>query len=225
MEPEFEGQRKSRNIRVTNDLFNSAKIEVSPEYSFVNSESVDHTYKPTEYNPYISTSWLNGFGYRSLKGDFFVSIVKKLFVESGLNVLPNGYETKIPEPLRRILSTQNSATALQIRFSPDLIVIDHNEGRSDLVEIKSSSGSIIRIDDVEIYQTYYKSAVLVVVMNFGEIFYAQEIGDLKVKTYYDPETDFKPIQQFFPSIHETQLENYKIIASNIMKATNFRAKL
>jgi DNA-binding NarL/FixJ family response regulator len=161
------------------------------------------------------------FSYKLYKGNIFKELVKTLFEESEYDAMPYGYETQFSS-LKRTLSTQSSETALRIRCSPDLLIYDPAEGDVRLVEVKMSRGETIRIDKIEDYQKYWKDALIVVVLNFGNVFYAEEIRKLGIRGYYSPRSDFRPIQELFPNIDEEHLEEYRIIARKMIKATESR---
>ena len=112
---------------------------------------------------------LREFGYKLYKGNVFKELVKTLFEESGYDAIPYGYETQFSS-LKRDLCTQNSATALRIRSSPDLLIYDRQNGDIRLVEVKMSKGETININKIKDYQEYWKDALIVAVVNFGNVF-------------------------------------------------------
>jgi hypothetical protein len=164
---------------------------------------------------------LDFFSYKVYKGNVFKELVKTLLEENGYDALPYGYENQFSN-IKRNLSNQSSETALRIRSSPDLLIYDDKKKDVNLVEVKMSKEEYININKIEDYQTYWKDALFVAVVNFGNVFYAEEIRKLGIKGFYSPKSDFRPIQQVFRRIDDACLEGYQTMARKLIIATEMR---
>lgn len=156
------------------------------------------------------------------KGNVFKELVKILFDKSDYLVIPYGYENPFSN-VKKKLSRKgaiDSPTALRIRSSPDLLIYDDQAEDVKLVEVKMSSYQTPRFKrgQIETYKKYWEDAVLVMVLPFENVFYAQEIAKLGIKEQYDPKTDFKRIQEMFPKIASDDLRNYGTVACNLIAA-------
>lgn len=60
------------------------------------------------------------------------------------------------------------------------------------------------------------------VLPFENVFYVQEIAKLSIKEQYDPQTDFKRLQEMFTRINVDDLKNYGTVACNLIKAMKRR---
>ena len=60
------------------------------------------------------------------------------------------------------------------------------------------------------------------VVNFENVFYAEEIRKLGIKGFYSPKSDFRCIQEVFPRIKTDCLEGYQAIARKLLIATESR---
>ncbi len=162
---------------------------------------------------------MNGesFYERTLMGDLASQIlVKNMIQDSGYVVCQYGYENVFPM-FTSVLRNQYSPTSIQIRSSPDFLIHDPYNRDVKLAEVKSSSAEIIRIPNIETYQTYWGNALCILVMNCGNVFYAEEFCNLKFKKFYDPEQDFKPIQVFFPYLNEEHFADWQNKAVGLIK--------
>jgi hypothetical protein len=160
---------------------------------------------------------MNPFRFWVFKGSVFKELIKSLFEESEYTAIPYGYENPFSN-LKKRLAQENSSTALRIRHSPDLMVFDNESGDVKLVEVKMSSYETPRLPRIEHYKKYWDDAVVVEVVPFGNIFYAQYINKLGVKGYYHLASDFVPIQSIFPKIDSGALDSYKEIALKMIGA-------
>jgi len=160
---------------------------------------------------------LHNFHDTLFKGNIFKELVKVLFEKSGYLVIPYGYETQLSSIRGKLAQIDNSKTALKIRSSPDLLVYD-NDKDVKLVEVKMSSYQCPRLNKklLESYRRFWDDAILVMVLPFENVFYAQEIHNLGIKEQYDPKTDFVPIQNMFSKINLDDLDNYGNIACNLI---------
>ena len=156
------------------------------------------------------------------KGNIFKELVKILFDKSGYLVIPYGYENPFSNIKKKLSQkhARDSLTALRIRSSPDLLVYDEQTEDAKLVEVKMSSYPTPRFKQgqIETYKQFWNDAVLVMVLPFENVFYAQEIAKLGIKEQYDPKTDFKIIQEMFTRIKAEDLRNYGTIACSLIKA-------
>jgi hypothetical protein len=165
---------------------------------------------------------LSDFHDTLFKGNIFKELVKVLLEKSDYLVIPYGYENPFSN-LKKKLSSRNahdSPTALRIRSSPDLLIYDEQYGDVRLVEVKMSSYTSPRFKStlIETYKQFWNDAVLVMVLPFENVFYAQEIAKLGIKEQYDPRTDFRRIQEIFGRISDDDLKNYGTVACNLINA-------
>jgi DNA-binding NarL/FixJ family response regulator len=161
------------------------------------------------------------FSYKLYKGNIFKELVKTLLEENGYEAMPYGYENQFSN-IKKTLSTKSSETALRIRCSPDLLIYDNKEEDVKLVEVKMSKKEYININKIEDYQKYWKDALIVAVMNFENVFYAEEIRKLGIKGFYSSKSDFRRIQEVFPRIDTDCLEGYQTMARKLITATESR---
>jgi hypothetical protein len=98
-------------------------------------------------------------------------------------------------------------------------VCDEESGEVRLVEVKMSSYASPRFkrESIQAYKEFWNDAVLVMVLPFENVFYAQEIVNLGIKTEYDPKTDFFKIQEMFNRINNEDITCYGNVARNIIK--------
>ncbi len=154
------------------------------------------------------------------KGNVFKELVKVVLEKSSYTVIPYGYEN----PFANVKNKLNmkledcSPTVRRIRHSPDLLVFDEEKKDAKLVEIKMSSYQTPPIKRINYYREYWNDAILVYVIPFENVFYAQEISKLGIKERYDPNTDFRKIQELFEKIHPNDLQKYGEIAKYLISA-------
>lgn len=143
-----------------------------------------------------------------------------LFEKSGYLVIPYGYENQLASVKGELAKTNDSLTALKIRSSPDLLVYDNQTKDVKLVEVKMSSYPSPRLNrnTFENYRKFWDDAILIMVLPFENVFYAQEMHNLGVKEQYDPRTDFKEVQDIFQRLNLDDLKNYAKIARNLIEA-------
>ena len=155
-----------------------------------------------------------------LKGNIFKEIVKTLFEKSGYLVISYGYENQLSSIKSELSKTNNSLTALKIRSSPDLLIYDSQNREVKLVEVKMCSYETPRLsrNQFEAYRKFWEDAILLFVVPFKNVFYAQEIYNLGFKAQYDPLTDFRKVQEIFPRLKDEDLKNYGTIACNLITA-------
>jgi hypothetical protein len=161
---------------------------------------------------------LSDFHDDLLKGNIFKEIVRVLLQKSDYTVIPYGYENPFAN-IRKALIQCDSETARRIRSSPDLLVYSDVERDVKLVEVKMSSYALPQLNRkglIGTYQKYWNDAIMVLVLPFDNVFYAQEIADLGRKEQYDPKTDFRKIQEIFTKISPDDLERYKTTARNLI---------
>jgi hypothetical protein len=169
---------------------------------------------------------LEGFHLSLFKGNIFKELVKALFEESGYIVVAYGYEGPFSQIKNKIAQIETSSpTALRIRHSPDLLIYDDKTNNVRLVEIKMSSYETRHIKRIEHYRKYWEDAVIVLVLPFENVFYAQEISNLGIKGYYDPKSDFKRIQDVFPRIESSTLSEYQDVARRMIEATKEKGNI
>jgi len=161
-----------------------------------------------------------------LKGNIFKEIVKVLLEKSGYIVIPYGYENPFANIKKGLSqkSMHDSITARRIRSSPDLLVYDEKAEEIRLVEVKMSSYTMPRFrkERIETYVEFWKDAVLVMVLPFGNVFYAQDMANLAIKKEYDPKTDFQMIQSMFKRISPDDIDYYGKVACDIIEVMSKR---
>jgi hypothetical protein len=165
---------------------------------------------------------LSSFHDTLLKGNIFKEIVKVLFEKSEYLVIPYGYENPFANIKKGLSqkSMRDSLTARRIRSSPDLLIYDEETEDIRLVEVKMSSYPSPRFkkERIKTYKEFWNDAVLVMVLPFENVFYAQDIANLGIKEEYDPRTDFLKIQEMFRRINLNDVNRYGKVACNIIKA-------
>jgi hypothetical protein len=168
----------------------------------------------------IRVSLLTDFHDTLFKGNVFKELVKVLFEKSGYLVIPYGYENQLSSVKGELAKTNNSPTALKIRSSPDLLIYDNQTKDVKLVEVKMSSYESPRLNRnvFENYRKFWDDAILIMVLPFESVFYAQEMHNLGLKDQYDPRTDFKKVQDIFQRLNTNDLKNYGKIARNLIEA-------
>ncbi len=166
---------------------------------------------------------MSNFHENCLKGNLFLELVSTLLEKSGYLVVPYGYEKQLSSVKRELKKSLGSVTADKIRSSPDLLVYDREKKDAKLVEVKMSSYPHPRLNraQLENYRTYWDDAILVMVLPFDNVFYAQRIHDLGLKQdfdSYDPSSNFRKIQVVFDRIETKDLEYFGNIAHNLIEA-------
>ena len=156
------------------------------------------------------------------KGNIFKELIKVLFEKSGYIAIPFGYETQLTTIKAKLSKAKRTKTALKIRSSPDLLIFDNKTEDVTLVECKMSSYPSPRLNQerLEDYREFWEDAILVMVVPFENVFYAQQIHNMGFKKQYDPRTDFKKIQEIFPRITEIDVKKYGNIACNLISSLN-----
>ena len=141
-------------------------------------------------------------------------MVKALFEKSKYLAIPYGYENPFPNIKNKLNRNilESSSTALRIRHSPDLLIYDDQVDDVKLVEVKMSSYETPQIKRIELYKKYWEEAIMVLVVPFGNVFYAQQIAKLGIKGYYHLTSDFGPIQNIFYKIDSDEISEYRGIA-------------
>ena len=163
---------------------------------------------------------MSDFHYTLFKGNVFKELVKVLFEKSGYTVIPYGYENPFSNVKNRLNKKleDSSRTARRIRHSPDLLIYDEQTEDVRLVEVKMSSYSTPQIRRIKQYQEFWGDAILVMVLPFENVFYAQEISCLGIKDKYDPASDFERIQDVFAKIDLHSLKKYGNVATKLIEA-------
>ncbi len=146
------------------------------------------------------------------KGEATKGLVKVLLQKAGYNVYPYGYENTLADIRDKLRSkgTKNSPTVRRIRSSPDLLVYDNKNKDLILVEVKmrNSKTPLLEARRIARYKEFWNDSVLVLVVPFGNVFYAQRICDLECKDKYYPNTDFLKIQDVFTSVKSEDVKHY-----------------
>jgi hypothetical protein len=105
-----------------------------------------------------------------------------------------------------------------MKCAPDLVVFDNKRKDLMFVEVKMRSHlpAKIRSDNIEGYKEFWNDCILVLVVPDENVFYAQRVSALQAKDYYYPSKDFSKISEFFQDINESDLQRYRIMASNLL---------
>lgn len=163
------------------------------------------------------------FSYKLYKGNLFKELVKTMLEDFGYITAPYGYENQFSTMIKGSLSKNHSETAKRIRSSPDLLVYDKDKNEINLVEVKMSAKEFININKLADYRKYWDDAIMVVVMNFEDMFYAERIHDLREnRGYHTPRNDFRRIYELFPNVKAEELEKYKVWAHKLLEATSLK---
>ena len=168
---------------------------------------------------------LNQFYDDVLKGNQIKEIVKVILEKSGYSVYPYGYESTLLNIKKKLREegTRNSKTVRRIRSSPDLLVYDPFRKDLVLIEVrmrKAKKQTAIRYLKINWCKEFWDDSAIVLVVPFGNVFYAQNIHDLESKERYNIDSDFKTIQDFFPQINPETVNHYKTEALTIMGIVN-----
>jgi len=159
-----------------------------------------------------------------LLGKLINDVVSILLQKSGYLVIPYGYENTHTSLLKKIHDGEiiQTKTVKRIKYSPDLLVYDDVNRSLVLVEVKMRTANPenkIFFDPYKIsrYKEFYDDAILVLVVNTGNIFYAQKIEVLdSSKDYYDVTTEFQKFEDFFDQVQEDDLSQFRDKALEIM---------
>jgi hypothetical protein len=154
-----------------------------------------------------------------LKGSIFKEIVKAMLEKSGYTVYPYGYESALPDVIKKLRDARDSETTRRIKSSPDLLVYDDQVNDLMLVEVKMRSRvpPQIKPREIENYKEFWNDCILVVVVPEGNVFYAQRIGQLETKEVYYRIEDFERFQDLFARVRTEDVFHYKDIALQNMR--------
>jgi hypothetical protein len=156
------------------------------------------------------------------KGNVFKELVKTLLEDFGYVTAPYGYENQFSTMIKKELIEIDSDSARRIRYSPDLLVYDPNPDKKQiyLVEVKMAANDFITLQKLKEYRKYWDDAIMVVVMDYEDIFYAEKIHDLREnRGFHTPKNDFEKIYKLFPRIIPEQMERYREYAKKLLVAT------
>lgn len=159
------------------------------------------------------------------------SIVEEVFILSGYQAFPFGYESTF-SVVAHELKKKNDETSMRIRTSPDLLIHTPEKKSSALIEVKYSSHNktnsiIIQKYLLDSYKENWKDAYLVYVVLDDIGIYAQKISEIEVNSgkyyirkksqiyYLNLQKKFKPLRYFFPEIKKEAIESLKPIIRNI----------
>jgi hypothetical protein len=142
-------------------------------------------------------------------------IVGAVLELSGYVVFPLGYEQFMPvlRHLFRGNQADSTTTEARLRSSPDLLVVGQTNPSPDvipyLVEVKYrnwTSPQDVRLRGITQYQQHWPDAVLVVVIQGGDVFYAQQVSRLKARRrVFDLTREFRRLDAFFPRLRRDTL--------------------
>jgi len=163
------------------------------------------------------------YDYR-LIGSQIEELIKLLLEKSGYHVHDYGYERTLPLICKKFREEpiKPTRTILRIRHSPDLLVYDDKNKKLMLVEVKMrrpTTEKKVQIDSYELssYKQFWDDAVLVVVINKGDIFYVQEIEKLDTsKGIYDVSVEFQKFEEMFNLVKEEDMSEFKSKALEIL---------
>jgi len=172
---------------------------------------------------------LYGFYDNLLEGGQMKDLVKVMLENGGYEVYPYGYESTfsgIKNKLGSDKGTRDSRTARRIRSSPDLLVYDAKRNDVMLVEVKmrrqlDETRVVIyeeyKLERIEDYKEFWDDSILVLVIPFGAVFYAQKIGELETKESYNVTTDFGTVEDVFTRIEAKDMRYFIAKAYQIME--------
>ena len=155
-----------------------------------------------------------------LKGGIFKELVKSLLQSSGYTVIPYGYESTFSVLKQKISAhdVRNSQSVRRMKSAPDLVVFDNKRKDLMFVEVKMRGNlpAIIKSTTIQGYHDFWDDCILVLVVPDENVFYAQRVSVLQAKEFYNPNTDFNRINEFFHDIEENYLEHYRTLAKNLL---------
>jgi hypothetical protein len=156
-----------------------------------------------------------------LKGETAKNLVKVLLQKSGYSVYPYGYENTLPEIREKLYSkeTKNSPTVRRIRASPDILVYDNEKKDLLLVEVKlrNSETPWLEYRKMKIYQEFWNDSILVLLVPFNHVFYAQRLCELECKEKYNPDIDFLKLEEIFLHVKKEDVLHFKTDALKLMQ--------
>jgi hypothetical protein len=156
-----------------------------------------------------------------LKGNQVKELVKILLEKAGYMVLPYGYEATLSDIKKRLREkgVRNSRTVRRIRTSPDLLVYDQERKDAMLVEVKmrgvpkEANVEYLRIAN---YREFWNDSILILVIPWGSVFYAQKVCELEIKQTYDIMTDFEKMEDIFTKVKTQDIADLRGQALKIM---------
>ncbi len=159
------------------------------------------------------------FQMRLFTGNIFKELTKALLEKSGYLVIPYGYENPYANVKKKLPKNfeECSETTIRIRTSPDLLVFNDETNDVRLVEVKMSSYETPQIPRIRLYQKYWNDAVILFVVPFNNVFYAQEIDKLGTKPYYDLKSDFQKAQEIFTKTQSVDISEYQSLACQLIQ--------
>ena len=157
-----------------------------------------------------------------LKGGIFKELVKSLLQKAGYTVIPYGYESTFSVLKRQISApdVRNSQSVRRMKSAPDLVVFDNKRKDLMFVEVKMRGNlpATIKSTTIQGYKDFWDDCLLVLVVPDENVFYAQRVSVLQAKEYYNPNTDFNRIKEFFHDIEENDLEHDRTLAKNLLSS-------
>jgi len=156
-----------------------------------------------------------------LKGNQIKELVKVLLEKAGYVVLPYGYEATLSDMKKRLREkgVRNSRTVRRIRTSPDLLVYDQERKDAMLVEVKmrgvpkDAHVEYLRISN---YKEFWNDSILILVISWGAVFYAQKLSELEIKQNYDVLTDFEQMEHIFTKVKAQDIADFRDQAQQII---------
>ena len=132
---------------------------------------------------------MTDFQLSLFKGNIFKELAKALFEKSQYLAIPYGYENPYSNVKKKLTK--------------------------GLGRVRYETPQIKRI---ELYKKYWNDAIILFVVPKWNVFYAQEIDKLGIKSYYDLKSDFKKVQEIFPKIQTADLAEYQSLAYQLIEA-------
>jgi hypothetical protein len=153
-------------------------------------------------------------------------IVRSLLESSGYTVCSYGYEeTLLDAKSKYTYKKYNSMTGRRLTHSPDLLVYDDKDVVM-LVEVKTRgktkrarAGEVwIKSDELESLKDFWSDSILAVVVQEGDVFYAQRMSELIILPSGEyPLTAFQKFQDIFTRISSEAISHYRDIALQILE--------
>lgn len=162
------------------------------------------------------------FEYRRVIGNIGKELIRTLLEGCGYTVYPFGYESYFTH-VKDLIHTKKLEGYPVLQRMPDLLVIDEEEGKVDLVEVmttltKPPDDATIPMQKWKELKKFWPSSILVLVAPKGRhVFYAKKVTKLKITTTHDIikykplflnfDISKSPITKYFPKVKNSIILN------------------
>lgn len=170
------------------------------------------------------------FMRRSLQGDFICSVVKRIFEESGFFTSYFGYESLLPV-MKKYIGMKETYTALKLRSTPDLIVLNIEKDALALIEVKSKNrpprAGLIPLNEDEAHRIsdtkkLWSECFVIYVVPNNQMFYAQQAKHIEIiedcsygYACLNLHKNFKKLEELIYEINEETLDVYRPIVKDL----------